>query len=372
HPEQLMKLPPIVAQKPYLAAIYFADKNSEWTLLPQNSSIILKNKENYLRFDILLACVSAPDKLTFRYRLEGYNDQWTTSHERTYIFQNLPFGKYRLEVQATVNGEDWSESELSPFITISNPFWLTIPGLLLILLGIAGLTLLIVYYTRIIIIRKEEEKLQIEQLKRRAIRAKFIPHFTGNVLNSINYLISKKPQAAQKYISDFSEFTHHTLLNSERLYRTIQEELTYTELYLKLEKLRFEEKLEYEITVDSDIDQKQEVPTMALQTFSENAIKHGLRPKPEGGKITIRVYNQESYIVLSVEDNGIGREKAQTIQTEGTKEGLKIVQQQLDIFNKEKSQKAYLQIIDLYDTKEHPSGTRFELWIPHPSLTINH
>ncbi|MDR2971723.1 MAG: hypothetical protein LBU83_07345, partial [Bacteroidales bacterium] len=63
HPEQLMKLPPIVAQKPYLAAIYFADKNSEWTLLPQNSSIKLKNKENYLRFDILLACVSAPDKL---------------------------------------------------------------------------------------------------------------------------------------------------------------------------------------------------------------------------------------------------------------------------------------------------------------------
>jgi sensor histidine kinase YesM len=102
---------------------------------------------------------------------------------------------------------------------------------------------------------------------------------------------------------------------------------------------------------------------MALQTFCENALKHGLRPKPEGGKISIHIYNHESYVVLTVEDNGVGRKKAQTIQTEGTKEGLKIVQQQLDIFNKERVQKAYLQIVDLFDAEEQALGTRFELWV---------
>ena len=68
--------------------------------------------------------------------------------------------------------------------------------------------------------------------------------------------------------------------------------------------------------------------------------------------------------MLSVEDNGIGREQAQTLKIEGTKEGLKIVQQQLDIFNKNLSSKAYLQIVDLHDENGNPSGTRFEIRIP--------
>jgi two-component sensor histidine kinase len=332
-------------------------------LLPEVNTTKLENKQNHLRFDILLASLSAPDKLVFRYRLEGYSNQWATSQERSFIFQNLTFGKYRLEVQSSVDGEVWSESVFSPFITIRPPFLLTYLGLSLIFLGIAGAITFIIYFTRRISIRKEAEKRQIDHLKHRAVRAKFIPHFTGNVLNTINYLISKNPDSAQRYISDFADFTRHTLLNSDTLYRTIREELNYSDLYLKLEKLRFEEKLEYEISVDSGVDLQQPIPTMALQTFCENALKHGLRPKPEGGKISIHIYNHESYVVLTVEDNGVGRKKAQTIQTEGTKEGLKIVQQQLDIFNKERLQKAYLQIVDLFDAEEQALGTRFELWV---------
>jgi hypothetical protein len=362
-PDEIMKTALLQPQTPFLAAIYYADKNSEWTLLPEVTIPKLENKENHLRFDLLLASLSAPDKLVFRYKLEGYNNQWVTSKERSIIFQNLPFGKYRLEVQSSVDGEVWSESVFSPFITIKNPFLLTFLGLLLIFLGIAGVTLLIIFFTRKISIRKEEEKRRIENLKHRAVRAKFVPHFTGNVLNTINYFISRNPGSAQKYISDFADFMRHTLLNSEILYRTILEELKYTELYLKLEKLSYEERLEYEISVDSSVDLQQPIPAMALQTFCENALKHGLRSKPEGGKITIHVYNHENYIVLSVEDNGVGRKRAKTIKTEGTKEGLKIVQQQLDIFNKEKVQKAYLQIVDLQEVDGQPLGTRFELWV---------
>ena len=317
-----------------------------------------------MRFDILLAEPSAPDKLVFRYKLNGYNEQWSTTHERSFIFQNLPSGKYRLEVQSSLDEQQWSGSAFSPFIKIKQPFLLRFPGLLLIVLGVAGLAFFIMYYTRKIILKKEEEKRSIEQLKHRAVRAKFIPHFTGNILNTINYLISKNPNAAQKYISDFAGFSYQTLLNSDKLCRTIQEEVDYTNLYLKLEKLRFEEKLEYEIWVDPEVDMQKLMPTMVLQTFCENALKHGLRPKPEGGKITVRITKQAAYTVLSVEDNGIGREQAQTLKTEGTKEGLKIVQQQLDFFNKNLSSKAYLQIVDLHDENENPSGTRFEIRIP--------
>jgi sensor histidine kinase YesM len=249
----------------------------------------------------------------------------------------------------------------SPVITIKNPFFLTFPGLLLIFLGITGIGAGIIYFTRKISIRKETEKREIEQLKYRAVRGKFIPHFTGNVLNSINYLITKNPESAQRYIADYSDFLHKTLFNSDSLERTIQEELDYAELYLKLEKLRFEEKVEYEFSVNKEVDLSQPVPTMVLHTFCENAIKHGLRPKPKGGKITVRVKKQENCTVISVEDNGVGRAKAKTLNTEGTKEGLKIVQQQIDLFNKGKIQKAHLQIVDLYDAEQQPAGTRVEL-----------
>ncbi|MCL1932901.1 MAG: histidine kinase [Candidatus Azobacteroides sp.] len=364
-PEQIMKIPMLQARAPYLAAIYTSDKNTEWSLTQANSSIELPNEENYLRFDVLQASATAPDQLIFRYKLNGYNDQWTTSRDRSLIFQNLPFGKFRLELQSSFDGgAQWSESVFSSQITIRKPFLLTFPGLALIFSGIAIATVFLIYYTRKISIRKGEEARKIDQMKHRAVQAKFIPHFTGNVLNSIGYLISKNPDSARKYISKFSDFSNLTLRNSDQLYRTIQEELDYSCLYLELEKLRFEEKLEYNVSVAPEADTQKMIPTMVLQTFCENAIKHGLRPKPEGGKIAIRVEREGDYVVLSVEDNGIGREQARMSKTEGTKEGLNIVQQQLDLFNKNQSKKAHLQIVDLQDEAGQPSGTRFELYVP--------
>ena len=364
-PDQLMKIPPLQPVAPCLAAIYNTDKNSEWSLVQIYHSMTFENKDNFLRFDLLQASVSDPDRLVFRYRLNGYNEQWTTSRERSMVFQNLPFGKFRLELQSSVDdGQQWSESEFSPLITIRPPFLLTLPGLLLIFTGIALLTGLMVYYTRKISIRKEEELRQIDQLKHRAVQAKFIPHFIGNVLNSINYLIAKNPESARKFIAKFSDFTNRTLLNSSVLLRTVQEELDYTRLYLELEKLRFEEKLDYAFSIAPQVDLTQKIPTMVLQTFCENAIKHGLRPKSEGGKITIHVYPETDFVVIAVEDNGIGRDMAKASNTGGTKEGLKIVQQQLDICNKNNSPKAYLNIVDLFDNNNNPAGTRFELCIP--------
>ena len=212
-------------------------------------------------------------------------------------------------------------------------------------------------------LKSEESEREIDQMKHRAVQAKFIPHFTGNVLNSINYLILKNPDLAQKYISKFSDFSKQTLLNSDRLQRTIGEELEYAQLYLELEKLRFQEKLEYGISVAPEADTQKMIPTMILQTFCENAVKHGLRPKEEGGKITIYVYPKEEYTVLAVEDTGIGREKAEQNNTAGTREGLNIVQQQLDLFNKNQTKEAYLQIVDLFDDAGEASGTRFELYV---------
>jgi|GEM_PF-1898759 len=360
-PEQLMKLPLLQPTAPHLAAIYNANKSGVWTQVADLTPSRLDNRDNSLRFDLLQAIPSSPDKLLFRYRLIGYNDQWVTTPERSITFQNLSFGKYQFEVQSSVDQALWSESAFSPSITIKASFLLSPIGLLMIIAVISGLALLIVYWTRKIIIKQEEEKRRIDQLTLLAIRAKFIPHFTGNVLNSINYLIQKEPYDAQRYISDFSDFSNMTLLHSDSLFRPIEEELLYAELYLKLEKLRFGERLTYHVSVAEGVNLQLDVPCMALQTFCENALKHGLSSKPDGGSIDLCVYRQNDLTVLSVQDNGIGRQKAKALHTGGTGEGLKIVQQQLDLMNKGKTNKAFMQIIDLYDPEGQATGTRVEV-----------
>jgi len=149
-----------------------------------------------------------------------------------------------------------------------------------------------------------------------------------------------------------------TLLNSDYMFRTIQEELDYVQLYLKFEKLRYGDRLSYDIQVAPDVDLQLEAPCMVIQTFCENAIRHGLSNKPGGGRIIIRIYPQHGFTVISVEDNGIGRNKAQQLETGGTGEGLNIVRQQLDILNRKKMLKCRLEITDLYAADNQPSGTR--------------
>jgi Putative regulator of cell autolysis len=363
HPDKLVAKQAVKISSPSIAAIFNKDKDLDWKLAPYDT-LIFENRSNNFRFDLLQASIAAPDKLIFRYRLKGYSDHWSNTHEHSIVFQNLPYGQYSFEVQSSVDDNEWSESTMSPLITVKRPFWLTLPGISILSIGIVLLLFIIIYWVRKVSIKKQEENRQIERLKSRAVRSKFIPHFTGNVLNSINYLISKDPVLAQKYIVDFSDFSRQTLLYSEKLHRTLKEELDYIELYLELEKMRFEDDLDYSFYTDPSVDMGMMVPMMILQTFCENAMKHGLHHKDAPGFIKVEVLKNNDSVVLAVEDNGIGRENARLKKTEGSREGLNIVNEQLKMFNKINKRVSFLKIIDLFDDNAIPSGTRFELHIP--------
>ena len=129
--------------------------------------------------------------------------------------------------------------------------------------------------------------------------------------------------------------------------------------------MRFEDKLDYSIEVDSTVNTQQLIPTMILHTFCENALKHGLREKSGAGTIRMKVFLHKNRLVLSVEDDGIGREQAKIKHTDrnSTRQGLEIVQQQLEIFNKQQPAKAKMKVVDLRDGNNDSCGTRFELVI---------
>lgn len=214
----------------------------------------------------------------------------------------------------------------------------------------------------------EREK-KLKELQLATIRLRAIPHFHANVLSSIEYFIlNHSSDEASHYLKLYSNFTNQTLLDIDRPARPLSEELDYVRSYLELEKLRFGDRLQYHISVAPDVNESVLLPTMLLHTYCENAVKHGIASKTGSGTVDIRVSRQlrqgADGILVSVQDDGVGRREAARSGGPSTKQGLRILQQQIELYNQANETPIQLQVEDLADADGHPGGTRFETWIP--------
>ena len=265
------------------------------------------------------------------------------------------------------------DSQQSTFIQASVPWWRRGWALL----GcVVILSLLIWWVARKSEQRRSRKRMEtLEREKRQkelqlsAIRLKAIPHFHANVLSSIEYFVmNHSADEASRYLKLYSDFTNQTLLDIDRPARTLAEEVDYVRTYLELEKLRFGERLQYSIHVDSDVNPSLMLPTMLLHTYSQNAVKHGIASKDGAGKIDITVCRQPrdgaGGILVSVQDDGVGRAEAARSGGYSTKQGLAILQKQIELYNKTNRYRIVQQVADLTDGEGRPAGTRFTIWIP--------
>lgn len=265
------------------------------------------------------------------------------------------------------------DSQQSTFIQASVPWWRRGWALL----GcVVILSLLIWWVARKSEQRRSRKRMEtLEREKRQkelqlsAIRLKAIPHFHANVLSSIEYFVmNHSADEASRYLKLYSDFTNQTLLDIDRPARTLAEEVDYVRTYLELEKLRFGERLQYSIHVDSDVNPSLMLPTMLLHTYSQNAVKHGITSKDGAGKIDITVCRQPrdgaGGILVSVQDDGVGRAEAARSGGYSTKQGLAILQKQIELYNKTNRYRIVQQVADLTDGEGRPAGTRFTIWIP--------
>ena len=212
--------------------------------------------------------------------------------------------------------------------------------------------------------RLEREKKQKELLIS-SIALKAIPHFHANVLAGIEYfLMNNSTDEAIDYLKVYSNFTNQTLADIDRPARTISEEVEYIRNYLELEKLRYGDRLQYSIMMSDDTDYQALVPTMALFTYCQNAVKHGIGNKPEGGQVDVTVMRRDGQLVLRVKDDGVGRAKAATLNTNSTRQGLRILHEQIALYNQTNVHDIVETVTDLYDEHGNACGTCFELAIP--------
>jgi len=146
---------------------------------------------------------------------------------------------------------------------------------------------------------------QLVEAELRALRAQINPHFLFNSLNSIAALITTEPQAAEEMIIRLAKIFRHVLTYHDRPFSSVNEEISFLQTYLEIEKVRFGDRLQVTFDIDESVAHLS-VPTLILQPLVENSIKHGLGPKVGENQLTIRARQQTNYLELTVEDNGIG------------------------------------------------------------------
>ena len=214
------------------------------------------------------------------------------------------------------------------------------------------------------VVQKESLKRRLVTLQLQSIKSQLDPHFTFNTLNSIASLIYLEDrQLAYDYMIKFTQLLRGLINDAERLYRSLGEELEFVTTYLDLEKLRFGEKFNYQIIIGEGVTKQEQVPKLVLHTFAENAIKHGIMASNDGGVLLIKAEKKKDYLILSIEDNGIGRVKAEG-QTKSSGKGLRLTGEFYDILNQINKKAIKHSIIDLHNEDGESIGTRVEVCVP--------
>jgi LytS/YehU family sensor histidine kinase len=188
-----------------------------------------------------------------------------------------------------------------------------------------------------------------------------------NSLNSINsFIIQQKSVEASGYLTTFSKLMRNILENSRQEFISLEKEIATLNLYLELESVRLENKFDFQIKYDRNLEiESIKVPPLIIQPFAENAIWHGLHNKKTTGNliITISSLNDEK-IIISITDDGIGRIASAQLKKEERKHksyGIEITNNRLSLINT----KNKFEIIDLYDHNHQSIGTtvRLEIYI---------
>ncbi len=332
--------------------------------------------ENSFRFFVDYRDPRTVSKTKISYILDGFYDDWKTlkSGEHEIEFQSLPVGDYTLRIQAEFQGQftDTFEYEFS----ISPPYWQRWWFYVLIVV-LAAIIIWILAITRIRRIRlKSSQRLEVETSKRvavnaqlKAIRAQMNPHFVFNAINSIQDLVLQQETIkSYDYLESFSRLVRLTLEHSEREFVTLNEEVSFLELYLELESLRFDKDFSYKIQVKDEL-KNQVIPSLIVQPFVENAIKHGLlHLEVEKSLIVDFSLHHNGFVRCEITDNGVGRERAEQIGQRQDRQhdsfSTKAIENRMKMLTEQFGSNCGYFIEDLMNKKGEAQGTRVVIDLP--------
>ncbi len=333
--------------------------------------------QDEVRIGVEAICYLSADKFRYAYRFKNQTN-WNYLPANTEFIDISSFrvGKFSIEIKLLDHQNRnsintiWLQGEVLP------PFWQTLWFLLLAFLGLVLGVYAVIQRSIYLVKRKQARVLkqvmlenELKLWQQTALQTQMNPHFLFNVLNSIKTYIYENDKAkAVLYLSNFANLVRKVLHNSTKTQVSLAEEIEAITLYIDLEAMLLEENFEWHLDISDTIDQHETyLPTFLLQPFVENAFKHGLRHQKGMKKLDITINGDCGALIIVITDNGIGREKAQTINQHNpqkhTSFATKNIQKRLDVINQNQAFQLSIQIIDLHNPTNEPTGTKVVLGI---------
>ncbi len=205
----------------------------------------------------------------------------------------------------------------------------------------------------------EEEglKRQLAEARMAAMQAQIEPHFLFNTLASIDHLIETDPPRASQMQKNLIALLRASMPAMRDRATNLGRELEVVRPYLEILKVRMGERLQAQLNVPEGL-YSADFPPMMLQSLVENAIKHGLEPKADGGALTVSAEVVHGKLAVSVADTGVGFGRAATA---GTGMGLQNIRERLKLI--------YGEAAELRIADNTPSGTRASIVVPYKATT---
>jgi len=220
-------------------------------------------------------------------------------------------------------------------------------------------------------IQRSELNAKISEVRMVALKAQMNPHFIFNSINTAqSFVMNDQKERAYEYLSNFARLLRMVLDNSSKVFIPLEDEIAQLKLYIELEETRFINTFSYEFNVDPYLENGiYEIPGMILQPLIENAIGHGLiNRNDDKGRLTVKLKPDGENIQCTIEDNGVGREKAREIKSmkkiNHQSAALPNINERLKMLQNQTQSIIDIQLVDLFENGS-PSGTMVSVVLPY-------
>lgn len=324
-----------------------------------------------LQFEFECLNLVAKHNVYFQHKLVGEtNYEWSVPQKQTSVYlKMLPPGKYTFLVRAIDAFNDRKPRAVSYSFEILPYFyetlWFRVLAIILLVFLMVGVAMLRIAGNRKKIEQKEYYRRKISEVELNAIQAQLNPHFIFNCMNTIKYFILEKNFSnANEGLNRLSKLIRNSMENSEKLFTSLRQEITFMTNYIELEKMRLREQLEYTIQVAPGVALSTPIPHLFIQPHIENAIKHGISNlENKQGILRIEIAQNDNYIICTVEDNGIGREAAGKLMNDSphVSKGTRLTTEKSQLLKQYYQYDCSITITDLYTDTGESDGTRVSI-----------
>lgn len=383
--------------------------------LPQHGDTLRCDYNGSFALSCAVVSLARPERHRLEYHLEGVDAAWNVMPDaslRTVRYSSLQPGSYLLSIRTRAQDAYDDEALLSAnmltfTVEVPYPWWMhpitRAVGFLILAAGFVWTGYTVQHRRTLQRVARLEREKEFENVQRLAseaqmqtLRLQMNPHFLYNVLAEIQMLVESGNEMASYYIAVFSRLLDRVLRKAVNNFISVSDEIHILKKYIELEELRNAGHLKCyvmltpdaahaeEVEFDDESDESdteywrsREMPTFILQPFVENAIRHGIRGlaeedwklRPDGGIITIHLFEEGDSLRCVVTDNGIGREEAArrkalrpqgahlSIATSVTHERLQLLEKAFDV-------RLSIHYNDLYDETGAAAGTEVTVVMP--------